>query len=480
MNAGFATADITSAVGMEVPGNYMKDYSQRIHDSLKVRVAVLEDDEVTLAFVSIDTCELPMNAPFVGDVRAAIAKRCGIPENHILLAVSHTHSGGPLSGPWPPFFEEAPLLVQRLVVDYSIVPNRLYCAWVSSQIVSAVTEAQRILEPVTLSVGSGVEDQVLFNRRFRMQNGRVFTHPGKGNPDILEPAGPIDPALGVVGAWRTDGSLLGCIVNYSCHSTVFNAGTSADYLYHVERTIQGVMGAQATVVFTLGACGDVTQVDNRSLRAEEFGSRPLQRVGTRVGAEVLKVLASAEQGSGTPLAANTITLPVARRAPSEGRLSESRRIIATGMQDENPETPWLFAKEMLILEYLLEREPVVDLEIQALQVGPAIFLATPTELFAESGLAVKAHSAFPFTFIVTLANGAFGYVPPASAFAPDGGGYEVVLSSYSNLAIGTAERIVEAQLALTHRFTPGSVPQPEQIEQAREPSSYGMLGPEYW
>jgi neutral ceramidase len=477
MKAGFHTADITPAIGMEAPGGYLKASIRQIHDPLKVRAAVLEDGRETLAFVGLDTCLF--QSPSIRDrIRAEVTERCGIPGDHQLLAASHTHSGGPLMGRLPEEYADAPPLVKELIEDHSIALDPRYAEWVIRQAVTGVCEAHRKREEALLSAGSGHEDQVAFNRRFKMANGRAYTHPGKGNPEIVEPAGPIDPEVGVLAAWNERGKLLGCLVNYACHATTFSGGVSADYIGYLEKTIEGVMGPGASVVFLPGAAGDVTQVNNQSLRAREFGEASSRFVGTRIGAEAVKVMVTATPGELSPLSATTRLLRIRRRPPGPARLEASRRLVAEGLRSGDRSTAWTFAKEILILDYLVGSQPEVDVEVQALQVGPAVFLANPAEYFCESGLAIKRASPFPLTYVVTYANGCVGYVPPETAFAPDGGGYETVLTSYSNLELTAAQKILEASLELAGQLTPGPVPQPPQVEARGEPWSYGVLGPD--
>lgn len=470
---GFATADITPTVGMERPGDYMKKRLEGVHDPVKVRASVFDSGDDAVVIVGVDTLGLP--ADVCADARARIVERLGIPEHHVMLAASHTHSGGPVKGLRPEQFADAPELICTLAVEESVNSSALHRDWVIGQIVSAVSRAHGARQPATVNVGTGREDSVLFNRRFRMRNGRVYTHPGKGNPDIVEPEGPVDPTVGVIGAWSVDNELLGCIVNYGCHCTTFSAtDVSADYVFGIERTVQGVFGPDATVVYLPGAAGDVTQVDNRSMRQREFGAEWLQRVGVSVGAEVLKVLVSAPKGAGGPVAALSSVFSVGRRRPDPARLNAARAVIAADRRDAE----WLFAKELLLLDYLVEREPRADVEVQAIQVGPAVLLANQCEYFASAGLALKAASPFPYTFVVTLANGTYGYMPPRESFEPSGGGYETVATSTSNLEVGTAERIRDECLALAAKLTPGNVPTEPRVDAPGKPWGYGVLGPD--
>lgn len=478
MRAGFCTADITPALGMEQPGGYGKAYINRIHDPLRVRAAVFDDGRTTLAFVGLDTCVLS-SARMVQALRHEVEQRCGIPADHLLVAASHTHSGGPLFGLLPEELADAPDLVRDLLLHHSTIADPLYAAQVIGQTVTAVCEAHRTREEALLSVGSGQEHDVAFNRRFKMKSGRVHTHPGKGNPDIVEPAGPVDPEVGVLAAWNAHGDLLGCIVNFACHCTTFGGGgVSADYVGYLEKAIQGVLGERAVVVFLSGAAGDVTQVDNRSMREREFGERWSRLVGTRVGAEAVKVLVTAPQGDLSPLAAAQTMLPIPRRLPAPKRVEAARGLVEEGLRTGARSTAWTFAKEIVILDWLAQKEPVVEVEIQALQVGPAVFLANPAEYFAESGLAIKRASRFPFTYVVTLANGCAGYVPPEQAFAPSGGGYETVLTTYSSLEVGAESQIRQASLKLASRMEPGPVLSVSQVERPGAPWEYGVLGPD--
>ncbi|NBS05770.1 MAG: hypothetical protein EBS64_11420, partial [Verrucomicrobia bacterium] len=125
---------------------------------------------------------------------------------------------------------------------------------------------------VKVGYGVGHESQVAFNRRLRMKNGLTFSHPGKNNPDVVEFANPTDDEVGVIGVWRSDGTLAGCIVNFSCHATTNSDGIGANWIHYTEKVIQGYYGADAKVVFLQGACGDVTQVNNLDPKAIPQGS----------------------------------------------------------------------------------------------------------------------------------------------------------------------------------------------------------------
>ena len=112
-------------------------------------------------------------------------------------------------------------------------------SWSPARIAEAVISAFHSLHAAELGDGIGHEPSISFNRRFLMRNGRQATHPGKGNPDIVKPAGPIDPDVGVLAARAPGGDLLGLFVNFACHLTVMGGnGFTADYVYHLRETLR--------------------------------------------------------------------------------------------------------------------------------------------------------------------------------------------------------------------------------------------------
>jgi neutral ceramidase len=377
----------------------------------------------------------------------------------------------------PGEFDHGSPLVQKLAYELSSAANPEYLKRVEQAVVNAVCEAHGRRAEVRLSFGSGKEDRVSFNRRHRMKNGQTFTHPGKGNPDMLGYAGPIDPEVGVIGAWDKEGRLAGCVVNFACHATTSPPGFSANWIYYLEKTIRGSLGPDVPVVFLQGPCGDVTQVDNLSPYVNPSGDTWAQRLGGCVGAEAVKVLLLAEPGSVVPLDARTKTLKIKRRLPDPERVRQCLE-IAQKSEKEAGHAEWIFAKEIVLLDALAARQPEVEAEVQAIQVGPAVFLATPAEYFVEFGLEMKKQSKFKFTWAVELANDCVGYVPTEEALGPQGGGYETRLTSYSNLEPTAGRQMLEALVQLSRQMTPGHVFEPPKAGAFKAAWTYGNVPPE--
>lgn len=471
IRAGFAEREITPELGMEKPGGYGKAFARRIDDPCKVRACVLDDGSRRVALVGIDL--LTIHRTTVQEIRAKVRAATGIED--VMIGASHTHSSGPSGLVMPGEYDHAPADIQALAYRKSSCADPAYLRKVIDASADAIVAAAAARAPVTLGFGVGRETEVAFNRRLRMKNGLTYSHPGKNNPDVLGFANPTDPEVGVIGVWKADGSLAGCIVNFSCHATTSSGGIGASWIRYTEKVIQGYYGAGAAVVFLQGACGDVTQVNNLDPKAPPAPDAWSQFVGGRVGAEALKVLLGMSQTrtAQVPVAADRKVWRIARRVPAPERVAAARALMKA------PEThpDWVWAKETLLLDALIAREPTVEVEVQAIQVGPVVCLSNPAEYFVSYGLELKRRSGFPMTFPVELANGIAGYVPDEEAFSSGGGGYETRLTSYSNLEITAGTQMMKAGLELAARMKPS--PLPERPDAPRgTPWLYGNVPPQ--
>lgn len=476
LKVGFAERDITPEIGMEQPGGYGKAFHKSLHDPCKVRASVFDDGKNRVALVGVDA--LTIRQPLIDNVRKAVHEKCGIAPDAILIGASHSHSSGPTCMVLPGEYDHASPLVQSLAYEKSSCANLKYLELLQKQLVDAICAADQARAEARCGVAKGIEDKVAFNRRFRMKNGMSFTHPGLQNPDIVEPAGPIDPEVGVIGAWDKAGKCIGCVVNYSCHATCNPGGISANWVYYLERTVRAVMGDDCIVVFLQGACGDVTQVNNLNPNTHPASEDWCRLVGGRVGAEAVRSLLNMGRGGMTPVSAKCKTLEITRRRPSPEHVKKALEIVQQPIEKVG-HTPWVFAKETVLLDALLVKEPVAKFEVQTIQVGPAVFISNPAEFFVQLGLDIKKQSPFPFTFPVELANGCIGYVPTEEAFGSHGGGYETRLTAYSNLDITAGPQIVAAGVELARQLPPGSVPQsPKAPTFNGSPWDYGSVPPE--
>ena len=477
MKAGFYEADITPPIGIERAGSYQKIYLNSILTPLKIRAAVFDNGEEKAAFAGIDCCMI--DAAACDAACEIVAKSSGIPRENVMIAASHTHSGAAVCAlsSFCGDKENTPPEIYDLAVNKSTSPDHAYRETVIKQLASAIMMADQKKEDALINFGSGSESRYIFNRRFRMKDGRTCTHPGFFHPKIDCPAGPIDPEVGVLGAWRKDGSLLGCVVNYACHGTVISSGTaSADWIHFMQDTVKKVMGKDTVAVFLNGACGDVTQVNNLSYEARG-GVELASKLGARVGVEAVRVLNATEPREYNKIDAQWKTLNIPRRKLSAKNLDKSREILASGIEETDAD--WTFAKEKVVYNYVYEHEPVAEVPCQAIQIGNAIFVSNPAEYFCQLGLDIKKASPMKHTFVVSLANDNAGYVPTPESFEPSGGGYETILTSYSNLEVNAGIKIADACIEFARKAEEETLPDPyAKCFPAKEIWAYGAFPPE--
>lgn len=420
LHVGFGVADITPKPGSQSPGGMRKRPLDQVIDPLKAVAMVVKSGDSSVALVGIDALFITEEA--TKPARKAIEKETGIPPDHVLMGASHTHSGGPIASC---FESEA---------------DPEYVKFVGDRIAEAVVSAWNALHEAEIGVGAGHEPSIAFNRRFLMKDGTQVTHPGKQNPDIVHPAGPIDPAVGVLAARAPDGTLLGVFVNFACHNTVGRGkGFSADYVYSIRETVRRhYQKPDLPVGFLLGAAGDVTQVDN--LRAgRESGAEWTDLFGLALGAEVAQAVARMEWRKDAEVKAVSLFVPIPIRDEQEVARQTPKSGLGSGSVAEE-----VYARERELLAKERKEQPVIDCEVQAIRIGDLGIATNGAEFFCRLGLDVKAASPFHPTWVVSLANQWVGYVATPSAYYA--GGYEPRTARSAKLAPWAGQSLVETAL----------------------------------
>jgi hypothetical protein len=202
--------------------------------------------------------------------------------------------------------------------------------------------------------------------------------------------------------------------------------------------LQALFGANVPVVFLLGPCGDLTQVDNRSV-GREFGPEYADMMGHKLAGEVWRTLNRAEWLPKVTLASTVARVPVRLRADPDVDAERPAFGLGSGATIEK-----IYVEERQLVAAERQQNPTLSAEVQALRVGPLGLVTNGAELFCELGLRIKACSPHAHTWVSTLTNETLGYVPTPQAFL--GGGYEPRTARTSKLAPDVGQRLVEASL----------------------------------
>ncbi|MBO0699490.1 MAG: hypothetical protein J2P46_13930, partial [Zavarzinella sp.] len=186
LKVGAAAVVITPPEGTPLAGYYSERGSKTVLDDISAKAIVLQVGDTKAALVVCDLISLPRHV--VTEARRQIEHATGIPGSHVMLSATHTHTG-------PVLARESAL--DELVGATSDLGGR-YTEKLPELIARSVSAANQKLAPARASAALGKEEGLSFNRRYLMKDGSVSWNPAKRHPEIVRPAGPIDPDVGVV------------------------------------------------------------------------------------------------------------------------------------------------------------------------------------------------------------------------------------------------------------------------------------------
>jgi hypothetical protein len=438
LQAGVAVKDITPPIPFRMSGYFMERLSTGTKDPLHAKAVVFRqgDESAALVFCDLVGVSLEVSAA----ARRKASETTGIPADHIGIAATHSHTGPLYFGALSDHFH------QRNTARLGKDPHdpAEYIEQLIDKVVAAIIEANSNLQPVVLSSGNAREDRLPFNRRFHMKDGAVRFNPGELNPNIVRPAGPIDPQVGIIGLNQPDAGTkmpFAAIVSFAMHlDTVSGTEYSADYPKFVEDQLRAAsLHPEFQLLFGAGTCGDINHID--VLTRER---RKTKEIGEMLGQTLDKAIRNGtlSHDAEPALAVRTAKVEARLQSYSESEIAKARQnlqLVGTGRLSFLGQV-----EAYKIVDLQRRKGSTLPLEVQAFRLNSQTAIVTlPAEVFVELGLAIKAASPFKTTLVFELANDSLGYIPTRKAFAE--GSYEIVNSRVES---GTGERLVEAAMGL--------------------------------
>ncbi|MBM9595444.1 neutral/alkaline non-lysosomal ceramidase N-terminal domain-containing protein [Roseitranquillus sediminis] len=379
-----------------------------VHDPLAARAVVVEDT----AIVVVDVIGLHE------ETSARIRARCALPDANVVVTSTHTHG--------------APASVQgRLGAE----PEAEFLRSIEDACVAALDGACAARQPVTLTVGQGVDPGVARNRRHR--------------------GGDVDGAVPILRLRSDDGTVVAVIVAYACHPVVLgpdNRRITADYPHYVRERVRAAH-PEAVALFLTGCAGDAntghSAQDSLSLRATDARSfRAAEKAGVAIAEAALAASERPAEGPTEALDA-LVTLDLARREADLPNLARKWRAEAETADE---------VRRVVLEHWIRWAETYADTppgswtaRVSALRWAGVPIVALPGEIFAQTGLSIRAACGDTAAFVLGYADSFPGYIPPADEFSF--GGYEVeeahrFIGMPAAFARGSAERLAATALDL--------------------------------
>ena len=444
LRAGAAIVEITPKLGVLLDGAISKPGPAKgVHDRLYARALVLDDGNTRVGIVICDACMIGRDV--IDTAKQIAANETNFNQRHLLVAATHTHSAVRAI-----HIGQGPLDVE-------------YHTWLSRRIADAIRQAVQKLTPARLGYGSFNKADFLACRRFLCETESVTLNPfgdrgeriksvAAKSASVIGPAGPVDPQFSILALQHTNASPLAVLGNYSVHygGGIPRGMISADYFGAYSLSVEGLLAEDSNDNSVVAMLTNGTSGDTGSITKDRTGYDPYEWISVsarELARETMRTLATIDFHGDVTLDAVQSELSLGIRRPSPERLGWAHRVLSATHAEHPHRWTETYAREAI---HLNQFPPSKQFLIQAIRVGDIAIVAIPCEVFAETGLAIKSGSPFPHTFIIELANGYGGYLPPPKQHQL--GGYETWPARSSHLEVSAEPKIRQAALRLLQQL----------------------------
>jgi hypothetical protein len=398
-----------------INGGMTERTADKLNDPLHARCLVLDDGKIQLAMVVVDSCMIPRH--LLDEAKELARQATSIPTSRMLISATHTHT--------------APSVHGCLGSDV----DEEYARFLPPQIAKGIAEAHKRLQPARIGWAVGRDTKNVACRHWLMKPGvaptnpfggtkddTVMMHPGHNNPNAIRATGEPDPDVPVISIQTKAGELLAIYSAYSLHYVGKTQPVSADYFAlfcdEIGKKVAGTVpvppaanGTRSVPATFMAALANATSGDMWLMDYTEKARRDytLEGVAQEVAAAAYEAFGRIEYRDWVPLAMEESLLTVGVRMPSDEEVAKAKEFMK-GFEGRKPkDVPEVYARETVLLSQM---PPTRELKLQAIRIGELGIGTIPNETNASTGLWLKKHSPLKTTFVVELANGCEGYIPP--------------------------------------------------------------------
>ena len=440
LRVGYARVDITPnySVPLAGYGNTSMRMSQGFISKIYATcIAITDINDSSLMMITLDfTGAYPQ---MIVPMRESISKATGLPQERIMINVTHIHSGPDMTN-----------------TKEANIPR--YQTELIQKVTQAASDAMADRSPATMETARGESENLSFVRHYTTTSGQLFSDNMASQGELTGHHHDPDNEIQLVIFKRAAEDKKDILaMNWQAHIKLDSTsetpegqqgrpmlsadgvGTCRDY---VESKTDYLFA------FYLGAAGNLNTwskiaSENRTAKSKEFG--PM------LGEHVLEALKTTTPVEGNVIKESHRTYEAEIDHTEDDKVLDAQKVNAVWQQTNNFTSAVDAAPDSGIIspyhaQSIIGRanntEGKRKLEINAFSIGGIGLVTVPYEMFDTNAVFVKDGSPFETTFVMSMCNGANAYI--AAEYAFEGiGTYEV---HNRNFVKGTAEAIADELL----------------------------------
>ena len=428
--AGYGRENITPDQPLTLGGSGTADReSEGTLDFLYVTcIALTDEKDQTVLLITHDL--LNSDDSYVIPAKEKISEATGVPVGNIMVSGTHTHS--------------APSITSNSLPGMAAYREMYYKA-----VVKACQTALNDRVPATIQMGSVWAEGMAFSRQYILPDGSMTNNAAASLNPVGHPDDPDQEAQIIRFVRPNEEKKDIIVVNYPIHAT-FNGSASDKYVcsdapgsirYYIEKE------AGVQVAYFIAAGGN--QVPDSKMKSEKHGL-DWEEYGNALGKVIVDYLPNlTDVNVGDIQLKNRIFSAVTNKDKLD-MLPQAQEIMTAygqgGTKKCNPLVEQYGLSSVWEAQAIVKRAALgetAEMSLNVLAIGDMSFIFAPYEMFAPTGMYIKEESPYDMTFVVTCANGSFGYLPTDAAYD-----YDVYESHVTRVVRGTAEDVANTYLEM--------------------------------